>query len=191
MKSAPSKNNLFTAVLLTALVVGGVSFYASRTQIRDLEEKLVQLNRLVAETQDSAPSSPTKISDASPVLDDTSKAALTGSIEGSVSYPSEGIPDDLEVCAINISTQNIDSTVCTNQFIEDSKFTNGIGYRLNLNPGKYQVEARRPNSPLKGLYTQFVQCGQTVRCTDHTPIEVQVNPHQINEGIDPGDWYGS
>lgn len=115
------------------------------------------------------------------------KAAETtlGWIEGSVSYPSEALPEDLEVCAGQIEGE----MYCTSQWIEDEKYDYGFGYKLAVPAGLYQVMAQRSSGGLIGWYSEFVLCGETVACTDHTPVEVLVEAGEGVEGIDPADWY--
>lgn len=112
-----------------------------------------------------------------------------GWIEGSLSYPSEQLPNDLQVCAKNVDTNN---ELCTAQKIADSKYTYGFGYKLEVMSGIYQVYAvtLASGEPLKAYFTEFVSCGATVDCVDHTVINVQVDADQTVEGVDPGDWYG-
>jgi hypothetical protein len=112
-----------------------------------------------------------------------------GWIEGSLSYPSEQLPTDLQVCAKNTGTNN---EICTAERITDSKYTYGFGYKLEVAPGIYQVYAvtQASGDPLKAYFTEFVSCGSTADCVDHTVIDVQVDGGETMEGVDPGDWYG-
>ena len=122
-------------------------------------------------------------------------------LSGSVSYPSDAIPDGLVICAENIKTGK---TTCTGPFISssqggtgflsDDKFTHGVGYELPVPAGVYNVYATAPGLESKAYYSYFVACvsadeqrGQV--CDDHTPIDIEVVPGQSTTGIDPGDWY--
>jgi hypothetical protein len=109
-----------------------------------------------------------------------------GIIEGSLGYPSEGIPQDIEVCAENVETQD---AICTSEHIKDSKFTYGEGYSLEVPPGKYYVYAIRPNSNYKAYYSEFVICGMKAECSSHSPIEVEVPGGNTISWVDPQDWY--
>jgi hypothetical protein len=69
-------------------------------------------------------------------------------------------------------------------------------YLINdLKPGTYWVVAYPINAAkqitpgLEGGYTKAVACGLSVTCTDHSLVEVQVNPAKVTNNIDPGDWY--
>jgi len=109
-----------------------------------------------------------------------------GTIEGSVSYPSEFIPEDLTICATNTQT-SID--VCTSDIIQDVRFMYGLGYSLEVPAGDYHVYAYVPGDVYNAYYSEFVTCGLSVECTSHTPIVVSVDNGDLVENIDPGDWY--
>jgi len=112
---------------------------------------------------------------------------LNGVVEGSLSYPSEGIPSDLKVCA---ETTDGELVKCTEERIADKKYQYGVGYRLELPEGKYYIYATT-NEGLrnKAYYTEYVTCGLLYSCPSHQKIEVQVSVGQTKTGIDPGDWY--
>jgi hypothetical protein len=111
---------------------------------------------------------------------------VKGTIEGSLSYPSEGIPQNMIVCAEN---ESLKDPICTSQKINDSKYTYGTGYKLQVPEGKYFVYAKLPENDYSAYYSNFVTCGLSVNCTDHTPIEVTVRGNQVTTNVDPGDWY--
>jgi hypothetical protein len=108
----------------------------------------------------------------------------SGSISGSVSYPAEGIPP-LRIVAIKVDTGEYFSTVIIDR----------NGFVLNgLPAGKYHVLAYRvdpagadPN--LAGGFSQFVLCGQTAECTDHSLVEVEILSSTVTKNINPMDWY--
>ncbi|MCK9245677.1 MAG: hypothetical protein M0P11_01820 [Anaerolineaceae bacterium] len=107
----------------------------------------------------------------------------SGSLSGSLSFPSEGIPA-LRIVAMNPVTgvyywQN---TVAGQSFY---RFT-------NLAPASYYVLAydiKNPSKDFFGAYTKFVPCGMTVACTDHTLIAVEVKAGEETTNINPSDWY--
>jgi hypothetical protein len=111
-------------------------------------------------------------------------AVPKGYISGSLGYPSEGIPADMKVCADNIE---LAETFCTYDKITSSQFTYGLGYKLAVKPGSYNVYA--VVGATTGLYSEFVPCGLSVNCTSHKSIQVDVNEGQTVKGIDPIDWY--
>jgi len=122
-------------------------------------------------------------------------APQTGVIEGSLSYPSEFIPDDMTICAENQATKKI---YCTNKHLKARKYRYEVGYKLTVPPGDYHVYAQLPDPARYGAtypkdyrayYSEFVKCGMSVECQDHTPIVVQVKSGETAKGIDPQDWY--
>jgi hypothetical protein len=124
--------------------------------------------------------------------DNVGKASMTydllavpkGYLEGSLSFPSEGIPDELMVCADNIEMAE---TFCTYSRIKDSKYMYGLGYRLPLKPGTYNVYAFY--GAMTGLYSNYVLCGMSSNCSDHSSVNVDVDEGQTIKDIDPADWY--
>ena len=114
----------------------------------------------------------------------------TGTIEGSMGFPSQGIPKDIIVCAENTETKD---EICTDQRGEGGT---GIGYAIADVPvGTYLVYERFIEGTGNGFegdrayYSEYVVCGISVECEDHTPIEVSVTAGETTTGIDPVDWY--
>lgn len=108
----------------------------------------------------------------------------TGTIEGSLIYPSDYIPDQT-VCALNLETNK---ETCTKKNIIDKKrFTSGKGYQLTLPTGNYNVYV--DGGSVKIYYNEFVTCGLAYGCPSHDPIVVQVKANQTLTNIDPQDWY--
>jgi len=103
----------------------------------------------------------------------------TGSITGSLSYPSEFIPP-LRVFAFKVDSQAY--------FFVDT-IQNQSSYQINdLPAGYYHVVAYTTGGLATG-YSQAVPCGLSVDCTNHELIDVPVNSGQVVTGVDPGDWY--
>jgi len=106
----------------------------------------------------------------------------TGSIQGSLGYPSEYIPP-LRVVAFDVNSQDY-------YYVDTQR--NQTDYQLiDLPAGTYHVVAyvREEGPDIPGAYTEFVTCGQTVECTDHSLIDVVVSPGMMTEGVDPVDFY--
>ncbi len=142
-------------------------------------------------TQQKAPPamSPAPISSPSPIptiVPSPTPAPQTGTIEGSMSFPGEGIPEYIEVCAENQSTKEV---FCTSEHIQNPKYTYGIGYMLDVPAGTYLVYALDPNRNYKAYYSEFVTCGLSVDCVSHEPILVEVKVGQTTSEVDPQDWY--
>lgn len=112
-----------------------------------------------------------------------------GFIEGSLGYPSEGIPSDMLICAQNLETQKL---YCTNAHLQDPKYTYGLGYKLEVASGKYHVYSTSPSFGEFGyqaFFTEFVTCGMSTRCRSHKPVTVAVLPNKTTDQVDPIDWY--
>ena len=106
----------------------------------------------------------------------------TGSISGNLSFPSEGIPP-LYVVAFNVNT-GFYYWLATTQ--------NQTTYQIDfLPPGTYHVVSyTQPGGILMaGVYNQFVLCGMTQSCTDHTVVDVTVQAGFTTSNINPGDWF--
>lgn len=118
----------------------------------------------------------------------TAVLEVTGTIEGPVSYPAGGVPNDLRVCADNLQTGQ---TVCAGGLLHEPRFPKGVGYRLRVPAGSYQVYAISPSFDpnFRAYYSRFVTCGYREDCTDHTPIPVSVGAGAAATGIEPGDFY--
>lgn len=115
-----------------------------------------------------------------PPMPGPAPTAQTGSLTGSLSYPSEYIPP-LRVFAYQVETQN---------YLFVDTVENQSTYQIdNLPAGYYEVVAYTFDGRLAGGYTQAVPCGLSVECTDHSLIQVPVNSGQTVTGVDPGDWY--
>jgi len=106
----------------------------------------------------------------------------TGSITGSLSYPSEYIPP-LRVFAFQVDSENY--------FYVDTAENQSTYQISNLPTGYYQIVAYIQNGNLAGGYTQAVPCGLGVECSNHELLDVPVNIGQVVTGIDPADWYAA
>jgi hypothetical protein len=105
---------------------------------------------------------------------------IHGSISGKLGYPSEIIP------AMTIVATN----QTTNQFYFVETILNDSVYKIeHLPPGSYQVVAYLLGEDISGGYSEFVPCGLSVDCSDHSLITFQVTAGQETAGIDPLDFY--
>lgn len=100
----------------------------------------------------------------------------TGSITGSLSYPSEFIPP-LRVFAFQVGSKNY--------FYVDTAQDQTTYQIDDLPVGYYRVVAYTLDGILAGGYSQAVPCGLSVDCTNHDLIEVPVNSGQMVTGVDP------
>lgn len=116
----------------------------------------------------------------------TEESSAKAVIEGSLSYPSEGIPADLMVCAENQETKKL---FCTGEKIEDAKYQYHYGYKLEVPPGKYYVYAFTSEIVgYKAYFSEHVICGSLASCPSHEPVAVTIKAGATISGIDPGDW---
>jgi hypothetical protein len=105
-------------------------------------------------------------------------------VSGALSYPSDHIPDDMEVCAEEVDSSRIQCGA----FISDRD--NGRVYELTLPPGRYRIYAQTAEMPdYRAYYSEAVVCGLSVHCTSHQPIIVELAAGQRRASIDPGDWF--
>jgi hypothetical protein len=119
-----------------------------------------------------------------PVTETISEPA-TGTITGSLGYPSEVMPEQI-ICAEDLTEKSI---FCTKKNIQDQKFKHGIGYELEVPAGTYHVYAEVPGNDYQAFYSEFVTCGFDVNCPSHEPISITVTRDETVSGIDPQDWY--
>jgi hypothetical protein len=63
-------------------------------------------------------------------------------------------------------------------------------YAIDLPPGTYHAYAWLEGFTVGGSYSEFVPCGLSVECSDHTLIPVTVAAGQTVSGVDIQDWYG-
>jgi hypothetical protein len=107
----------------------------------------------------------------------------TGSISGSLNYPSNFIPS-MDVVAFSTDSSSYFYVVTT----ESSS-----SYQIdNLPVGGYFIVAY-PNmdggGTLAGGYSAAVPCGLSVDCTDHSLFTVTVTNGEVTTGANPFDWY--
>lgn len=172
---------LVVGLILCCLCSGGVAgivYYVSRdTDVNTTDEKDETTKKTTSKDEDTTKKSTEK----------TTSVEQKSYIEGSLGYPGEGIPNDLQVCAEDVSTMQ---TTCTDEQIESSKYTYGKGYKLEVVPGTYYVYTFRTSDPMVyGIYSEYVTCGMAYGCESHEYVTVTVTAGQTKSGIDPIDWY--
>ena len=117
------------------------------------------------------------------------QSLLSGSIEGTMNYPSEFVPKDMRVCAVEVSNSN---EYCTTKKVKSGSL---YRYSLKVPVGEYYVYAvtNDPSSAAmrgyKAFYTEFVTCGLLASCSSHSKIRVSVGSNAIVKNVDPQDWY--
>jgi hypothetical protein len=119
-------------------------------------------------------------------------AADQGFISGSLGYPSEEIPAEMQICAEPLGGGE---RVCTDKHQLGAGYKYGLGYRLAVPAGTYHVYAFVPgerhggDEDYRAYYNDFVTCGLNAECPSHMPLPVAVAAGQTASGIDPIDWY--
>jgi hypothetical protein len=111
-----------------------------------------------------------------------------GTVTGYLSFPSSFIPPQ-RVAFFNLTDGSVSYT--------DTGMNQGT-FSIDLPAGSYHVvaylysagapAAGSPKMSEAGGYTQFVPCGLSVDCTDHSLIPITVTVGQTIM-VNPGDWY--
>lgn len=187
-------------VAIACFFIGGISFFAwsdfSQTQQQN-DELLSQLqmtnnedisesseNRLAQPTNEAtdiqSPTSNTNSDTQNIVAQENKKQ--TGSISGSLGYPSSGIPP-LVVYAFAKDTYAT--------FFKVETKTNQQSFTIDsVKPGTYVVVAYPQDMPgLAGGYTKAVACGLSVECTDHSLVSITVEAGKTTPAVEVKDWY--
>ncbi len=131
--------------------------------------------------------------------------AQYGTITGSASYPSSGLPTDEQVCAVDITSSakvycdKIGARQPANNCGSDLSCTPPspvLKFSVKVPTGDYYVyataEKELPN--YKAYYDEYSKCGNSVNCpaTGHKQyIKVTVAANATVENADPGDWYAN
>jgi hypothetical protein len=104
----------------------------------------------------------------------------SGSISGSLSYPSEILPAQ-RICALDLAD---DKNYC--QQVVAGTAT----YAITAPAGDYFVYAALEDDVTgkRAYYSEFVRCGLKAECKDHSPIKVTVTSGEVATA-DPQDWY--
>ncbi len=104
----------------------------------------------------------------------------SGIISGQLGYPSEFIPP-LRVVAFNAT----DGTYSWVDTLQNQQFYEIKG----LTPGDYTVVAYYQGHNMAGGYTNFVLCGMTSGCNNHSLVTVHLDTGTRATSINPLDFY--
>ena len=136
-------------------------------------------------------SEPVAVDDTSQRVEDTAQqnvAEQTGTIVGSLTYPSEAIPPSIEIHAVNIETGK---EYTTKEHLKESQYRYGTGYRIEVPTGHYNVYGTIESWPgMKAYYNQRIACGLKAECEDATKIELVVEANKDTIDATVGDWWG-
>ncbi len=181
-------------ILCMCTLAAGVYVYVNRREASGDEDSEDSVS-IVSPQADTTDEDLDTTTDSQASTDETGDSANTAepveelaTITGSLSFPSEFLPEHMTVCADNVSTAE---EICTDEHLEDDSFLYGFGYLLNVPAGSYYVYAYDPDgdNSYKAYYSEFVTCGLSVDCTSHEAILVTVLSGETAENVDPGDWY--
>ncbi len=175
---------IIVAVLIAAIGIGAV--IAATTNKNNSPQPQVTVSPSLTPTSSISPAVAPAADGSTGTSQSTGQIAQAGNgvIEGPIVYPSEAIPPELQVCAVNLGSN---ATTCTGQHINSSRFKGNTGYQLSVPAGNYQVYAVVGSN--KGYYSKMVTCGYNYGCADHSPITVAVAAGQTVPNIEPGDFY--
>ncbi len=115
-----------------------------------------------------------------------------GKVKGTLCYPSDYIPD------MNVYLKNNSSGKIHKLAVKENQKTflfkevpegHYVAYAYTID--ETMTDTDYHTSKAGGGYTQFVKCGLTVECKDHTLIVFTVKKGEAAEGISICDWYGA
>lgn len=164
---------------LTCFVLGFGIFYGF-TQYQKLQE---ENKNLKMKLQDNvSPSATPQKEEIVPTAEPaTSLKVKPGSIQGTLGYPSSGIPE-LTVYAF--------STTDEKKFYSVETTVNQTTFEIpGMEQGTYHVVAYPKEYAVSGGYTKAVSCGLSVDCKDHSLVDVVVTPGETTKGVEVKDWY--
>jgi hypothetical protein len=174
-----------SAVALAALgcsLVGRVIDQATGGAVSTVESLQSEMEEALATLPAEIPGEiPGELPGVLPSATEVEPATETGgTINGSLSYPSEGIPP-LKVVAFDATSQ------APVAFVETK--AGQSTYSLPVPFGAYYIVAYTLDGRLAGGYTTAVPCGLGVECTNHMLLPVPMLTGVAADDIDPTDWY--
>lgn len=169
---------ILTFILVCLIALTGLLYKQSNSQEKTEIIKHEQVNELPKATSPKVTPKNTEESENNEEQD-----RLIGKVAGSLCYPSSAIPP-LDVFLQNVNTNEIIS-IQTNMNQQEFEFDEVLA-------GKYIAFAYpQSTAELGGGYTEFVPCGLSVECTDHSFIEFDVDAGETTSEIEICDWYGA
>ena len=110
--------------------------------------------------------------------------ALAGSIDGTISFPSQFVP------SMTVYAADLDSSR-----VRALQLARGqTNFSVDVPPGRYRVflAPNEPGAPnIYGAYTQYSLCARrdTGKCEDHSLVEVTVAAKTRRSAVTIDDWY--
>ena len=122
----------------------------------------------------------------------TSCSSTSGTVKGTVCYPSEYIPA-MNVYLKNKETSKIYS-LDVNENQKPFKFKkipagNYIAFAYTVQ--EISTDANNKSAIANGGYTHAVPCGLTVECKDHSLLVFKVQNGKTTKNIEICDWFGA
>lgn len=168
-------------VIVALIGVVGVMVYKNHNKTTD--------NKTTATTATTkAPASSTSTQTKTTTTPATS--TQEGTITGTASYPSEGLPTDEKVCAVDVA--NSAKVYCDNVGARQGDLKFSIQVPANDYYVYATAEKELPN--YKAYYDEYSKCGNSVNCpaAGHQQyIKVTVASGATVDSVDPGDWYNN
>jgi hypothetical protein len=117
----------------------------------------------------------------------TAQPAPTGGVTGVVGYPADGHPA-MTIYAVSTTDRSVFFSVAITRAIDPPKPPYSIS---GIRPGTYNLFAYLDGNdgPANGAYTEYVRCGLSASCSDHTPINVTVRAGETVRDIEVSDFY--
>lgn len=119
--------------------------------------------------------------------DDFSTSSI---IEGSFSYPSSWIPDDMIACAVNVATNQ---EYCSSIMLQNaSTYTYWLWFKIPVPDWSYYVYQYSQEiwNSYKWRYTDMVACWLEAWCPQNKiPVTLPYNNANAISDIKPWDWY--
>jgi hypothetical protein len=122
----------------------------------------------------------------------TSCSSTSGTVKGTVCYPSEYIP------AMNVYLKNKETgkiySLDINENQKPFKFKkvpegNYIAFAYTVQ--KISIDSNNKSAIASGGYTHAVPCGLTVECKNHSLLIFKVEKGKTTKGIQICDWFGA
>ncbi|MDP2069332.1 MAG: hypothetical protein Q8K04_10220 [Lutibacter sp.] len=122
----------------------------------------------------------------------TSCSSTSGTVKGTVCYPSEYIP------AMNVYLKNKETSKIYSLDIKEnqkpfkfSKIPAGNYIAFAYTVQEDSTNAQEKSTITSGGYTHAVPCGLTVECKDHSLLIFKVENGKTTKNIEICDWFGA
>ena len=173
------KYYLYLILTLIFLALVGIGFVTFKSYQLNKETLKNGVSKMVDETSDKI--FVTKTDDVVLVESNGDKEPM-GTISGELCYPSQSIPP-LVLYFEDAETGNI--LTLDTELNQDT-------FEFEIAPGSYTAFAYvKGIDESPGGYTEYVPCGLTDECLDHTLREFKVVDAGLTSDIDICDWYGA